>query len=166
VFGQVDWSITDMFTLSLGARYTDETKDIDATYVQTANGPPPDAAAISGCLVSAQTFLLSGGALGSLDCIVAGDLLSVSEPSQAWGLWGFVPFAPRSDVKDTLEDDQTTGTVKLTFFPADSTMLYLSYATGFKAGGTNADRVNEFKRKRRNRSNWAGRASTGRCSSP
>jgi outer membrane receptor protein involved in Fe transport len=144
VFGQVDWSITDMFTLSLGARYTDETKDIDATYVQTANGPPPDAAAISGCLVSAQTFLLSGGALGSLDCIVAGDLLSVSEPSQAWGLWGFVPFAPRSDVKDTLEDDQTTGTVKLTFFPADSTMLYLSYATGFKAGGTNADRVNEF----------------------
>ena len=141
VFGQVDWALSEKFTLSLGARYTDETKDIDATYTGTANGPPPNTAAIGTCLVQAGTFLQSGGALGSLDCIVAGDLASVSEPSQAWGLWNFVPFRPRPDVRDTLKDDQMTYTVKGTLFPTDSTMIYASYSTGFKAGGTNADRV-------------------------
>ena len=55
-----------------------------------------------------------------------------------------MPFRPRSNVNETLKDDQTTGTVKLTFFPAESTMVYASYSTGFKAGGTNADRVDEF----------------------
>ena len=141
VFGQVDWSLSEKFTLSLGARYTDETKDINATYTGTANGPPPNTTAIGTCLVAAGTFLQTGGALGSLDCIVAGDLASVSEPSQAWGLWSFVPFRPRPDVQDTLKDDQTTYTVKGTFFPTESTMVYASYSTGFKAGGTNADRV-------------------------
>ena len=92
-------------------------------------------------MTDAGTFLASGGAAGSLNCLVAGDLASVSEPSQAWGLWGFIPFAPRPDVDDTLSDDQTTGTLKATFFPSDSTMIYASYSTGFKAGGTNADRV-------------------------
>jgi iron complex outermembrane receptor protein len=152
VFGQVDGAINDKFTLSLGARYTDETKKIDATYTGSANGPPPDTAAIQACLLAAGSFLQSGGAIGSLDCVnpalrPPGGFLpldSVTEPSQAWGLWQFVPFRPRSDVQETLEDDQTTGTVKLTFFPADSTMVYASYSTGFKAGGTNADRVDEF----------------------
>jgi len=131
VFGQVDWSISDWFTLSLGARYTDEDKDIDATYVQTANGPEPDFVAIG-------TNLALAGAGQPFDPV---PLLAVAEPNVAWGLWQFTPFAPRPDVKDTLEDDQTTGTVKLTFFPADSTMVYGSYSTGFKAGGTNADRI-------------------------
>ena len=141
VFGQVDWALSEKFTLSLGARYTDETKDINATYTGTANGPPPNTAAIGACLVQAQTFLLSGGTAGSLNCIALGDLASVSEPSQAWGLWNFVPFRPRPDVRDTLKDDQSTYTVKGTFFPNESTMIYASYSTGFKAGGTNADRV-------------------------
>lgn len=140
-FGQIDWAISDVFMLSAGLRFTSEDKDIKASYTGTANGPPPNPAAITACLTDAGTFLQSGGAAGSLNCLVAGDLASVSEPSQAWGLWGFIPFAPRPDVDDTLSDDQTTGTLKATFFPSDSTMIYASYSTGFKAGGTNADRV-------------------------
>ena len=38
VFGQVDWNLSEAVTLSLGARYTDETKDIDAVYTQTNPG--------------------------------------------------------------------------------------------------------------------------------
>jgi outer membrane receptor protein involved in Fe transport len=41
----------------------------------------------------------------------------------------------------SVSDDQTTGTVKLTWYPNDSTMLYASFATGFKAGGTNTERI-------------------------
>ncbi|MGI9271495.1 MAG: TonB-dependent receptor [Woeseiaceae bacterium] len=159
VFGQVDFAVNDKFTVSLGARFTDETKDIDARYTQTANGPPPDlrpcaadpmdptgtsflGGAICVALSEAGAFLQTGGAFGSLDGVLAGDLVPITEPNVAWGSYLFDPFAPRPDVKDKLSDDQTTGTVKLTFFPSDSTMLYASYATGFKAGGTNADRIN------------------------
>ena len=159
VFGQVDYSISEKFTLSLGARYTDETKDIDATYTQTANGPQPDlrtcdpdpadptgtsflGGAVCVALSEAGAFLQTAGAFGSLDGVIAGDLVPVSEPNVAWGSYLFDPFAPRSNVKDTLSDDQVTGTVKLTAFPSDSTMVYASYSTGFKAGGTNTDRIN------------------------
>ncbi len=159
VFGQVDYSISEKFTLSLGGRYTDETKDIDATYTQTANGPQPDirpcapdpadptgtsflGGAICVALSEAGAFLQTGGAFGSLDGVIAGDLAPVTEPNVAWGSYLFDPFAPRSNVRDTLSDDQVTGTVKLTFFPSDSTMVYASYSTGFKAGGTNTDRIN------------------------
>jgi outer membrane receptor protein involved in Fe transport len=133
VFGQVDFAFNDMFTLSLGARFTDETKDIDATYVQTANGPPPDQAAIQAALIAASQGDFSG--------VLAGALVPVTEPNFDWGSYLFAPLSPRPDVKDSLTDDQTTGTVKLTFFPADSTMIYASYASGFKAGGTNAQRI-------------------------
>jgi outer membrane receptor protein involved in Fe transport len=159
VFGQVDFSFNDKFTLSLGTRYTDETKDIDARYVQTANGPPPDlrscspdpadptgtsflGGAICVALSEAGAFLATAGAFGSLDGVIAGDLAPITEPNDAWGLYLFDPFSPRPDVIDTLSDDQMTGTIKLSFFPADSTMIYASYSTGFKAGGTNTDRIN------------------------
>jgi outer membrane receptor protein involved in Fe transport len=188
IFGQVDWAISDKFTLSLGARFTDETKKINATYQQTANGPLPDdsdctfdpanpfvplgdytGGDICATLTEASIFLTPvvpdgmGGFIDNpcylggdpdvlgpaqvfcadLENLAAGGLSAVSAPSLAWGFWEFAPFAPRSNVIDELKDDQTTGTVKLTFFPAESTMLYLSYSTGFKAGGTNADRVLE-----------------------
>jgi len=133
VFGQVDFAFNDMFTLTVGARYTDETKDIDAVYVQTANGPPPDQDAILAALFGASQGDFSG--------ILAGALVPVTEPNIAWGSYLFPPLSPRSDVTDSLTDDQTTGTVKLSFFPADSTMIYASFSTGFKAGGTNAQRI-------------------------
>jgi outer membrane receptor protein involved in Fe transport len=132
VFGQVDFAFTDKLMLSLGARYTDETKKIDATYIQTANGPAPDLVAIG-----TNLFLAANGLPFDPTSFFA-----IAEPNVDWGLFQFDPFAPRPDVKDKLSDDQTTGTVKLSFFPSESTMLYASWATGFKAGGTNSDRLN------------------------
>jgi len=158
-FGQIDFAVSEKFTISLGARYTDETKDINALYTQTANGPPPDprgciedestpvpgdfvGGAACVALQEAGAYLLSGGAVGSLDGLLAGDLVAVTEPSVAWGSYLFDPFAPRPNYEGSLSDDQLTGTFKLTFFPTDSTMLYASYSSGFKAGGTNTDRIN------------------------
>ena len=68
--------------------------------------------------------------------------MPVTEPNIAWGSYLYDPLAPRPDLKESLSDDQTTGTVKLTFFPSDTTMVYASYSTGFKSGGTNTDRIN------------------------
>ncbi len=59
-----------------------------------------------------------------------------------WGLWLFDPTAPRPDVDEDIDDDQLTGTVKLSWSPSDEMLWYISYGTGYKAGGINTDRIN------------------------
>ncbi len=49
---------------------------------------------------------------------------------------------PNADEDGKISEDQTTGTVKLSWFMTDDIMLYGSYSTGYKAGGTNTDRIN------------------------
>lgn len=147
VFGQVDWDINDSWTISLGARYTDETKDIDATYTQTHPADPffqnaPDLETIGLTL-----FLIDQWIQGGADPALRPDdtpLLAVAGENVGWGGYQFAPLAPRGDVRETLEDDQVTGSAKISWFANDSTMFYVSYSTGFKAGGTNADRIYPF----------------------
>jgi iron complex outermembrane receptor protein len=64
--------------------------------------------------------------------------------SPGWGFWLFAPLAPRDSLDESIDDDQVTGTVKLTWFMNDSTMFYASYGTGYKAGGINTDRIAEI----------------------
>ena len=59
-----------------------------------------------------------------------------------WGTYLFAPLGPRPDIVTNLEDDQFTGTAKLTWYASDSAMFYASYGTGYKSGGTNTDRIN------------------------
>lgn len=61
--------------------------------------------------------------------------------SPGWGFWLLPSLAPRPDVNETIEDNQTTGTLKLSWFANGTTMLYLSYGTGYKAGGINTSRI-------------------------
>ncbi|MDX1733943.1 MAG: TonB-dependent receptor, partial [Halioglobus sp.] len=42
---------------------------------------------------------------------------------------------------ESFDDDQVTGTIKLSWFANNDTMFYASYGTGYKSGGTNADRI-------------------------
>ena len=138
LFGQVDWNISDKFTATLGARFTDEKKSIDARYTQTNPGTTvPDLAAIGQTLGLYFAFL-QGQIPAPPDLT---PLLAVAQPNEGWAAWTLAPFSPRPDVMETLNDDQVTGTFKLAFRPNDTTMLYASYATGFKSGGTNTDRI-------------------------
>jgi outer membrane receptor protein involved in Fe transport len=151
VFGQVDWSINDKFTLTFGARYTDETKKISSSFVQTAQGPETDPTTIGFVLCSqdqspggcAEENLGGAPAVPLFDPLGQPTLLALFEPFSynAWGMYDFPPFAPRENVDERLSDDQPTGTIKATWFPSDSTMVYASWATGFKSGGTNVDRI-------------------------
>ena len=138
VFGQVDWALTDALTITLGARYTDESKDIDAVYTQTNPGTnPPDLAAIQQTLLEFNAFL-NGQIPAPPDPT---PLLAVAAPNEGWAAFAIPAFSPRPNVKETLEDDQVTGTAKITWYPTESAMVYASYATGFKSGGTNTDRL-------------------------
>ncbi len=152
VFAQTDFALGDDFILTLGARYTDEQKDIDAVYTSAplpTGTPRPDftTVAILGCSLDPQCapFLPPGSPTfdpfnprGDND-----ETFNYFAPlfTPGWGVFAFDPLAPRDALQDTLTDDQVTGTVKLTWFPSDSTMFYASYATGYKSGGTNDDRI-------------------------
>lgn len=55
----------------------------------------------------------------------------------------FTPLAPSvPDVDNiTFDDDEVTGTLKLTYFWSSDLMTYVSYGRGYKSGGTNIDRI-------------------------
>lgn len=72
------------------------------------------------------------------DPLVCGDFITPN-----WGFWLFPPLAPRDDVVADFDGEETTGTVKLSWFARDTIMFYASYGTGYKAGGINTDRIAE-----------------------
>ena len=130
VFGQVDVQLLDQWSVSAGLRYTDEKKKMDGTFTQDNFGPPPDFVAIG-----TNLFLASQGQ-ARLDPAL---LAPLAYPG--WGYYLTPAFAPRPDVDETLKDDQVTWNVKLSWTPNDDLLLYAGYATGFKSGGTNTDRI-------------------------
>jgi outer membrane receptor protein involved in Fe transport len=177
VFGQVDLPMGEDFLLTLGARYTDETKDMIANYTQTGQGPPPnlDGLVLVGCqidvavgglpvpqlteLCNGLRFLESQGAVFPLSpsapiSLVPDDPFDPTDPANiagaivapysfgGWGGYLFAPLSPRPDINTSLDDDQFSGTAKLTWFASDSAMFYASYGSGYKSGGTNTDRIN------------------------
>lgn len=138
VFGQVDWNLTDTLMMTLGARYTDESKDINAVYTQTNPGTVvPDMNAI-GQSIGEFLAWAAGAPIPFPDLT---PLLAVAEPNAGWAAWTLAPFSPRSNITESISDDQVTGTAKLSWFANDATMFYGSYSTGFKSGGTNTDRI-------------------------
>jgi outer membrane receptor protein involved in Fe transport len=143
LFGQVDWALSDAFTLTLGARFTDETKDIDAVYTQTNPGVLRfDDDPLTGTVPQLFAELAAWAAWNGLPPIPPSTAIqTVALPNEGWGAWTFPPLSPRPDVQEKLDEDQITGTVKLSWYPNDNAMLYASFATGFKSGGTNADRI-------------------------
>jgi iron complex outermembrane receptor protein len=114
---------TDAFELTLGLRYTDESKDLDTHYFNTSalTGAP------QGCdvLRSTPAFLASPSAatIFGIGCAVYAD-----------------PIFNNIVTAQTLDESEWSGTVKLSYRFSDSVMSYVSYARGYKAGGFNLDR--------------------------
>lgn len=148
VFTQFDFAVTDNFTVTLGGRYTDETKRISSTFIQTAQGPAPDLNALGlvGCQLDIPTgcFATLPPPLQQPPDFADPNTLATFVPFgfEGWGSYLFPPLAPRPNLDARLDDDQFTYTGKLSWFPGGgATLLYLSYSTGFKSGGTNVDRI-------------------------
>jgi iron complex outermembrane receptor protein len=120
VFGQVDW-------------------DINSIYTQTNPGVDrPNIPLIVGTLLAYNAWLADPVNNPQPD---PAPLEAVAGDNNGWAAYTIPAFSPRPNVNETLSDDQVTGTAKLTWYANDRTMLYASYATGFKSGGTNTDRL-------------------------
>lgn len=164
IFGQVDFQLSEKFTLTAGFRYTDESKDLSnvfsenlpgnaafPTFFSSVGDPANPASIVPGTLLYGAGVagnVLAGIANNTIDITNSGGqaALAALAPFQNLG-WGFKPLgaitSDRSNINDTLNDDQLTGTLKLSYQPDRNTLLYASYGTGYKSGGTNTDRITE-----------------------
>lgn len=139
IFTHNVFDLTDKLSLTLGARYVNETKDGSFDQLQGANGACQ--AVVNGLLSGAYNALPAAvrGGLQSLNCFNTATPVSITAPT---GLGGglasrFLPL-PR-EFSDTFKDDELTYTAQISYKPNTDTLLYGSFSHGFKSGGFNLD---------------------------
>jgi len=158
LFGQFDYKFTDKLTLTAGLRYTDESKDLSTKFYENMAGglefPNFFSSVGDPTAPTPGTLIYGAGVAGAmLGAVGAGQMspfdpafLAAIEPFQTTG-WGYSALgattAGRADIAETLSDDQITGTIKLSYQQDNDTMMYASFGTGYKSGGTNTDRIKE-----------------------
>jgi outer membrane receptor protein involved in Fe transport len=121
LFTNNSFRVTDALELTLGLRYTDESKDLDSQYRNLHNG--------QGCSV-----LRSVGALQTA---------ALTNPlvQQLFGIGCSVTYADpifaNVDTSQSFDEQEWSGTAKIAYRFTEDVMSYLSYARGYKAGGFN-----------------------------
>ena len=113
--------LTDTLDLTLGLRYTNETKDFDATFGNDNTICPTNRGLLGGLL---QTPLAG----------LAGGLIALSCQGNSTSELNGVSLS------DTRDEDEFTGTAVLSWKPTPELLTYASYSRGYKAGGFNLDR--------------------------
>jgi iron complex outermembrane recepter protein len=114
--------LTNRLDVTLGLRYTNETKSLDANFRNTNTACPVQQAALLPLLANAALSPIAGGLL-SLTC----------QGNSSSALNGLV-------LDDQRKEHKFTGTAVISWKPVDDLLLYGSYSRGYKAGGYNLDR--------------------------
>ena len=114
--------ITDTLDLTLGLRYTKETKDFNATF-SNDNTICPTNRALLGNFLGVQSLAGLAGGVIALSC-------QGNSTAELDGV----------SVSDTRDEDEFTGTAVLSWKPTPDLLMYGSYSRGYKAGGFNLDR--------------------------
>jgi outer membrane receptor protein involved in Fe transport len=110
---------TDALELTLGVRYTNESKDLDTRYFNEHNGV--------GCSIlrGVPAFVNNAAAatIFGIGCATFDD-----------------PIYNNVSTSQSLDENEWSGTAKLAYRFSDDVMAYASYARGYKASGFNLDR--------------------------
>ncbi|GGO90061.1 TonB-dependent receptor [Stakelama pacifica] len=114
--------LTSKLDLTLGLRYTDETKKLDAAFQNDNTMCATNRQLMSPLLASAPLAGLAGGII-ALSC----------QGNNSAELNGVT-------LNDRRHEDEFTGTAILSYKPIDDLMVYASYSRGYKAGGFNLDK--------------------------
>ena len=133
VFTNNNIRITDALELTLGARYTNEAKDLDTRYSNTHSG--------LGCQTIRNNFgaLQTGLAAAGLP---AATIAGINRVAIGIGCAAFTdPIYNNLNNSQDIDEDEVSGTAKLAYRFTDQVMTYVSYARGYKASGFNLDRV-------------------------
>ena len=113
--------VTDTIDLTLGLRWTNETKDFDATFSNNN-------------IFCAQQRALQSPLLGSGVAALAGGLIALTCQGNSTAELDGV------SLRDKRKEDEFTGTAVLSWKPSPDVLIYGSYSRGYKAGGFNLDR--------------------------
>ncbi|WP_423142918.1 TonB-dependent receptor [Parablastomonas sp. CN1-191] len=114
--------LTDRLDLTLGARYTKDSKDFGAQFTNDNTGCPAIQNLVGGFLGVPSLAAVSGGLIG-LGC-------QGNATSELNG----------QSITSKRSEDEWTGTGILSFKATDDLLMYASYSRGYKAGGFNLDR--------------------------
>ena len=110
---------TDALELTVGVRYTNESKDLDTCYFNEHNGV--------GCSIlrGIPAFVNSASAatIFGIGCATFDD-----------------PIYNNVSTSQSIDESEWSGTAKLAYRFSDDVMAYVSYARGYKASGFNLDR--------------------------
>ncbi|RYM14463.1 TonB-dependent receptor [Sphingobium cupriresistens] len=118
--------ITNRLDLTLGLRYTHESKRFSADF----NNNNATCAALQ---ASGLPGIATNPALGSAATLAGGILTLGCLGNASTGLNAL-------DLNDKISDGEFSGTAVLSWKPIDELLLYGSYSKGYKAGGYNLDR--------------------------
>ncbi|NCP18292.1 MAG: TonB-dependent receptor [Erythrobacter sp.] len=114
--------LTDQLDLTLGLRYTNETKSINATFSNDNTVCPAQQAALGPLFGLSPSLDAALGGLVTLSCLF-------NSTSELDG----------QSISDTRKEDALTGTAVLSYKPTPRSLVYASYSRGYKAGGYNLD---------------------------
>ncbi|SFS04076.1 TonB-dependent receptor [Sphingomonas jatrophae] len=120
------FNITDKLSLTLGLRYTNETKTLDANFNNNNTVCPTQQAALGPLLASAATP-------AQLRTLLAG-IVTLTCQGNSSSLLNAITL------NDKRKEDEFTGTAVISFKPSARLLTYASYSKGYKAGGFNLDR--------------------------
>jgi iron complex outermembrane recepter protein len=129
---------TDALELTLGVRYTDESKDLDSLYFNEHNGV--------GCQALRNNRLLITQAVAGLVTHPDPAVQAASRQQALNTVYGIGcstfsdPIFNNIATSQSVDEAEWSGTAKLAYRFADDVMAYASYARGYKAGGFNLDR--------------------------
>lgn len=132
IFTNNSYKITDKLTVTVGARYTWEQKDLVSAWNNT-DGAVGCSTALAR---SAGLPVIAGGAI-----VRAGGLMGTGPYSLLCGTFQNPLFGKVGLNTQHLKEDKATGTIKLDYRFTPETLAYASYARGYKAGGFNLDRI-------------------------
>lgn len=164
IFGQVEYKLNEQFTLTAGLRFTKDNKDLVTRFeeIYASGAEHPTTLTSIGDQTNPQTIvpgtvLYSAAVVGQFLPLIANGTIAPGTPAFGQAVASFAPFqqegwalqsisavsAARPDIEAELDDDQVSGTIKLSYQHDENTLLYTSFGTGYKSGGTNTDRIAE-----------------------
>jgi outer membrane receptor protein involved in Fe transport len=126
------FNITDQVSLTLGLRYTNERKTLDASLLSNNQG----CASIRGSIGRLTALGAANPALAPITNGVIASLTSLAAIPCVANLNTLVD----GDYHGKRKEDEFSGTAVLTFKPMEDLLTYASYSRGYKAGGYNLDR--------------------------
>lgn len=133
-------NFTDKLSLTLGARYVNETKDASFNQLAGTTGAGASAcqASVNGVLAGTVPAPLRAGLIG-LNCFPFATSVNLTAPTAlGGGLASRLLPLPRA-WSDTFKDDEITYTAQIGYKANEDLLFYAGYSHGFKSGGFNLD---------------------------